>query len=59
MRPKTDLTQGPLLTIQLTPEMAARVRAEAKTVNSNISRYLRQIITQHYEVIDTRTGETS
>lgn len=59
MRPKTDLTQGPLFTVQLTPEVAARVRAEAKTGKSNISRYLRQAIVAHCEALDASVSQSS
>jgi hypothetical protein len=57
MRPKTSLTQGPLLTVQLTPEVAARVCADSKAVNSNISRFLRQIINAWYRDLDARNGQ--
>ena len=53
-KPKSSLTGAATLTVQLPSEMGNRVRTEAKTANSNISRFLRQLIMDHYRELDSR-----
>ncbi len=62
MRPRSRITGAPILSVQLTPEVSAWVRAEAKAAGSNVSRYLREVINRWYQdrtTTDARDAETT
>lgn len=45
---------GPILSVQVLPEMAARIRAEAVADERPVSQLLRKILMDHYAAIDAK-----
>lgn len=43
---------GPILSVQVLPEVAARVRADAVADERPVSQFLRKIIMDHYQAKD-------
>ena len=47
---------GPILSVQVLPEVAARIRAEAVADERPVSQLLRKIIMDHYQAKDAQAA---